>query len=258
MKIVAFLSLFFITQSLLAIKEYDPDSALIVIDMQDQFSVSKSTVKYIRELMEVYKNHNRNIILVEFGSTKTRKELLDVVVGYDHLFTVTKGQMDGSKEVTELFQQKNLTPSQIKVVGVNTCCCVKTTVQGLAKKILFKKKIDVDAKGCHCHAHFCDAFPSKSLKCKVVFGCIKRDKTFQELSSLKDVKIVNYKKEVFRRPITAKRIRFKPDFPSHFNLIMTKFRLNFLLNGTAELRSDDIVGLGEGLDKWYEYNCSLN
>lgn len=131
---------------------------LVIIDMQDNFlasrkeSVQKDIAKQIKKAMK----DRAGIIFVEYlGCGKTYSQLVDLSEDYDRSFTVYKDRDDGSKEVLNCLVDKKLPKSRLRVCGVNTQFCVRSTAVGLRDK-LPKSKLQIIAKSCNSdYGHEC-------------------------------------------------------------------------------------------------------
>lgn len=126
---------------------------LIVVDMQSYFGVSSSmnfTRNIEREITKTIDNGG-HIIFVEFSSYgDTLLELTKLVteIGYKWAYTVIKGQDDGSVEVANSMFENNVPYDHLRVVGVNTDCCVLETVKGLTRQFP-DSKIEVVEDACN-------------------------------------------------------------------------------------------------------------
>lgn len=116
----------------------DDNSILVIVDMQWQFNSSrnKSTKKACqREILDAMSNNIAIVFLEYDGQGPTLPSLKKLVVDYPFAFFRTKRHDDGSRVVCEVLKEQKMTPKKIIVCGVNTDCCVRSTVWGLAKKL---------------------------------------------------------------------------------------------------------------------------
>jgi len=126
---------------------------LIIVDMQACFSAStKKTVQRNCqiEIRKAIKN-NANIVFLEFeGYGPTLSSLTDIVAdaNYSKNYRAIKPINDGSESVLSLLRKKKLPRTNFRVCGVNTDCCVYSTVEGLDVKISKNLKIEVVSKAC--------------------------------------------------------------------------------------------------------------
>lgn len=123
---------------------------LIVIDMQDFFGVSNNmrvTKNCKREIKESIVN-NGHILFVEFsGCGDTLNILTDLCTGYKKVHYVSKWSDDGSSQIANELAAHKIPAKNIRVIGINTDCCVQSTVTGL-HDIFPKSKIEVVADAC--------------------------------------------------------------------------------------------------------------
>ena len=120
---------------------------LVVVDMQAGFNSSNG--KRVREncLREIQKAvvDNAHIIFLEFdGYDETHPELTSNL--HEQVAVLQKSEDDGSKEV-EREVRRNKRPTNFKVCGINTDCCVAATVRGLTARFLMSR-IEVVADAC--------------------------------------------------------------------------------------------------------------
>jgi hypothetical protein len=124
---------------------------LVVVDMQAKFSAAND----IRVLIEVEKeilkamDSKSSIIFVEYRfNGPTIPSLVQLTDHYNRVFIVRKSNDDGSREVNKVIRDNRLPSRNIRICGVNTDYCVKSTVFGLSKKIK-SAKLEVIAKACN-------------------------------------------------------------------------------------------------------------
>jgi hypothetical protein len=93
------------------------------------------------------KRRNANIIVLEYqGSGPTIPSIKNIIGNYSKVWYKTKYSDDGSDQVMEVITTKGLS-RKIRLVGVNTDCCVYSTVSSLALR--HKLKIDVAGDACN-------------------------------------------------------------------------------------------------------------
>src|SRR5579885_320434 len=89
-----------------------------------------------------------DILFVEYsGCGNTIPELRETAMSHARTFFVEKDEDDGSDRIQSTIRKHNLKSSHIKVIGVNTDCCVYRTVQGLTARLPMST-IEVVADAC--------------------------------------------------------------------------------------------------------------
>lgn len=125
---------------------------LVVVDMQADFHAAKGErvrKNVLREITQAMQD-DADIIFLEYNdSGPTLPELTEPVIssGYRKYWHRTKHGDDGSDEAKRCMFNHKLNRKHIKVVGVNTDCCVASTVVGLIS-LLPNVTIDVIADAC--------------------------------------------------------------------------------------------------------------
>jgi nicotinamidase-related amidase len=123
---------------------------LIVVDMQFDFRAAnniKTVANCQREIKQAISDRAGIIFLEYYGYLSTKKELFSLVRGYDRAWSVTKFDDDGSLDASTIMIHHNFNSDKIKICGVNTDCCVKWTVSGLAA-LYPKANIEVIEDAC--------------------------------------------------------------------------------------------------------------
>jgi len=124
---------------------------LVLVDMQPYFSAANSRRVRDNCKREIEKAMERRaaIIFVEFNNCgPTVKSLIKMTDDYDRRFFAYKDMDDGSAEVAEVIHNNKLANKKLKVCGVNTDCCVRSTVQGLSSRL---PKADIQVIGNACN-----------------------------------------------------------------------------------------------------------
>jgi nicotinamidase-related amidase len=124
--------------------------SLLVVDMQKYFPPANGKrilANCKKEIITAMKNKAAIIFLEYIGCGPTKRELSALTRGYARVYFDIKDADDGSLEAAVLIRKHKLPKANIRVVGVNTDCCVASTVEGLTQR-LFKSKIDVVASAC--------------------------------------------------------------------------------------------------------------
>ena len=122
---------------------------LVVVDMQYRFRASRNKRvrdNCIREVKLAMKRQSDIILLEYIGFGKTLPSIKNAISSYPKAIVVRKGDDDGSKEVAKAIKSYKLS-RKLRVVGVNTDCCVYQTTSSLSLKHHFS--IDVITKACN-------------------------------------------------------------------------------------------------------------
>lgn len=126
--------------------------SLVVVDMQACFTASQGSsviAGVAREIIFARQKKNP-ILFVEYADLydvahPTLEGLTALVKGYPHKARVFKHTDDGSTEVLKALRRRNFNMRRLRVCGVNTDCCVWSTVEGILSKTT-NTKVEV-AKG---------------------------------------------------------------------------------------------------------------
>lgn len=116
----------------------DNTSVLVIVDMQWQFDSSRnrSTQKACQKEIIDAMSKNMPIIFLEYESFgPTLPSLKKLVADYPFAFFRTKGNDDGSIELSHALKEQDIKPKKIIICGVNTECCVASTIYGLASQL---------------------------------------------------------------------------------------------------------------------------
>jgi len=128
-----------------------PSKTLVIVDMQPVFMASRNPETLIAVANEIItaKTNNHAVILVEYNSSgKTYSGFQALLKNYPHKSKITKKGDDGSKEVIRALNRRNFPMQTLRVCGVNTDCCVYSTVYGLLG-VLSKTRIEIVKKACN-------------------------------------------------------------------------------------------------------------
>ena len=127
---------------------------LVIIDMQAKFKASKKVHQRVLQEIELAKQKNAGIIILEYGGHgPTNAELLKAAYSnYTKVFRVAKGQDDGSREIANIIRIPNnkrraLLSNNLRICGVNTDACVQRTVEALIRHYGIKT-VSVIADAC--------------------------------------------------------------------------------------------------------------
>ncbi len=129
---------------------------LCIIDMQQKFLNSLLLNDYDNIIDRISKDiklaikNNANIIFLEyecFGNTI--KELLYLVRDYDKAYRRIKYDDDGSEELIDVLISNKINTKNIKFCGINTDCCVYSTVSGFIHSMKNSYNYEVLVKSCN-------------------------------------------------------------------------------------------------------------
>lgn len=111
---------------------------LVVVDMQSAFHAALKPSAIVGVTCEILaaKKLNRPVMLVEYAKCgPTLEPLAELLRGYPKKLRVTKPGDDGSRQVIRALQENKWPSKYLRVCGVNTDCCVWSTVEGLLEKL---------------------------------------------------------------------------------------------------------------------------
>ena len=123
---------------------------LVVVDVQPDFYAANGKQFLLnckREIRQAMKDNAGIVFLEYYGCGPTKIELRKLVDGYERAYFDTKDEDDGSLEVSVLLRKYYLNKKNVRVIGVNTDCCVRSTVEGLTAQLL-NANITVVADAC--------------------------------------------------------------------------------------------------------------
>lgn len=110
---------------------------LVVVDMQDEFDAALNpsvVIGVTKEILRAIKTNSPVLFLEYKNCGPTHRGLLDLVKGYPRKARITKAGDDGSLEAIKAVQRKEWPFRHMRVCGVNTDCCVWSTVEGILKR----------------------------------------------------------------------------------------------------------------------------
>jgi nicotinamidase-related amidase len=140
---------------------------LVVVDMQPGFTSAcrkRVRINCLREVRKAYEAGAFIIFLELDGYQSTFFDLLSAAEG--HFIILDKFSDDGSKEV-EREVRRNKRSTNFKVCGINTDCCVASTVRGLTARFPMST-IEVIADACDSdHQHHAGLQTMKQLSSNV-------------------------------------------------------------------------------------------
>jgi len=128
-----------------------PSKTLVIVDMQPVFIASRNPETVIAVANEIMtaKMNNHAIIFLEYNlSGATYSGFQSLLKDYPHKSKIRKNGDDGSKEVIRALNRRNFPMQTLRVCGVNTDCCVYSTVYGLLE-LLSKTRIEIVKKACN-------------------------------------------------------------------------------------------------------------
>lgn len=114
-------------------------SSLICIDMQDYFGVNpllKVSQNVKKEILQSITNNN-HILFVEYENYgPTIPYLMELIadINYPLSHIVYKNEDDGSPIIANTLKIMKIPSDHLRIVGVNTDCCVYQTVSGLVRR----------------------------------------------------------------------------------------------------------------------------
>ena len=130
-----------------------PSKTLVVIDMQPEFKAAKNpntVISVTAEIMKAMINHHAIVIVEYEGSGSSHKAFYDLLKDYPFVSRLTKKCDDGSGEIVTRLKRRGFPVNQIRVCGVNTDCCVASTVYGLLWR-LKTSKIELVKSACNAN-----------------------------------------------------------------------------------------------------------
>lgn len=147
------------------------NTSLVIIDMQpDTFQTSRDedTILACIKAIEKAIEDDIPIFVVEYeGSGRTNQRLRCYLNGYEHTRYVVKNSDSGARVIIECMEQNDWDIKTFRVCGVNTQCCVASTIRILVRK--FDKQIEVIKEGCNTFgARKFDSFTSTTFNNKNV------------------------------------------------------------------------------------------
>jgi nicotinamidase-related amidase len=147
---------------------------LCVIDMQEYFGVNPNSTVATNVEREVYQaiSDRAPILFVEYascGDTLDRLTKITKEAQYDRSYAVTKKWDDGSKEIVSFARKNNVSLDRLKVVGINTDCCVYRTIIGLKAELPWSV-IEVVADACDSYAKYSGSLNSHHTGVKLLKG----------------------------------------------------------------------------------------
>lgn len=125
--------------------------SLVIIDMQSQFVATQNgkLIDNIKKEIDISKRNYWPILIVEYKTkwycTDTIKDIINYIGSYPRTSYVIKKEADGSKEIAGEINQITKC-KRIRLVGVETNCCVLQTAAGLSR--YNKYKIEVAENSC--------------------------------------------------------------------------------------------------------------
>ena len=147
---------------------------LCVIDMQPEFEAATNSelVRKVIDEIKVSMRKKEHILIVRYkGCGKVDQSIWDTVEGYQFVHYITKNDDDGSPEIVEAMKNFTLISKEtIKVCGVNTWECVKSTYAGLAYKLPHSIIVVLEdvCGGCYYNirASLTEHYTKKRLNCE--------------------------------------------------------------------------------------------
>jgi nicotinamidase-related amidase len=128
-----------------------PAKTLVIVDMQPIFEASRNpnTVIAVAHEIIVARQNNHPVIFLEYAkSGSTYDGFGSLLKNYPHKSRIKKNDDDGSKEVIRALNRRNFPMQILRICGVNTDCCVHSTITGLLRH-LDDVKIEVVKNACN-------------------------------------------------------------------------------------------------------------
>ncbi len=125
-------------------------STLVIVDMQEPFkaAMEMSVIVGVAAEIAVQRQHGGDIVFLEYKYMgETHRELTDLVKGYANKARVTKVDDDGSKELLKVVRRRGFWDQNFRVCGVNTDCCVWSTVEGILQRTSAEVEVVKNACG---------------------------------------------------------------------------------------------------------------
>lgn len=124
-------------------------TTLAIIDVQEKFMAASSVIKRVVHQIELARRRHDGIVLVELGDPQSYDEIYRALRNYSGYVVTKKRHDDGSKEVLDAIRSNKYALDRIRLCGVNTCACVRSTAYGLIRSGFVRKvEIASDAVGC--------------------------------------------------------------------------------------------------------------
>ena len=126
-------------------------TSLVIVDMQQNFPAANepSAILGAAKEIERAKKRKAGIVFLEFQNLDPTHEVYrKLLKDYPYLVRTRKSEMDGSEQVLRALRRKKFDVDRIRVCGVNSCHCVRATVDGLLLRS--DAKIEVSTKACAC------------------------------------------------------------------------------------------------------------
>lgn len=133
-------------------------ATLVVVDMQPEFDAAccpDVIVGVAREIMEA-KRKKWPVVFLEYlpkeNIGETHYGLLSLLKGYSRKARIGKTDDDGSYEALRAIRRRKFPEKTLRVCGVNTDCCVASTVLGFLDRT--ESEIHVVKDACEWDNHF--------------------------------------------------------------------------------------------------------
>ena len=128
---------------------------LVVVDMQGYFPSARSSRvidNCLREVRKAIQDRAGVIVLQYKHCGKTLPAIMGLLDSYDRYEKKIKPHDDGSRQVVNTLRKRRFSKN-LKVVGVNTDCCVYATVSSLSQRSWngIDLRIKVIADACNSH-----------------------------------------------------------------------------------------------------------
>jgi nicotinamidase-related amidase len=132
------------------------NTTLAIIDVQPRFEAAAHIVPRVVHQIDLARRRQDGVIVVELNG-RSHDEIYKALHGYNR-HTITKKKIDdGSDNIIWAARSRNYSLNRIRLCGVNTCACVKSTIYGLNKSNVFGRiEAAYDAINCtHSYRQQC-------------------------------------------------------------------------------------------------------
>lgn len=109
---------------------------LVVIDMQPYFTSHETCINGVEAAIKRAKKSGNPVLFVEYSPNmygETHKKLKSITEKYSKTFFVKKNGVNGGNEITTAIKKHKL-PPRLRVCGVETGCCVRSSLLQICEK----------------------------------------------------------------------------------------------------------------------------
>jgi len=134
-------------------------TVLCVIDVQPRFNAAELIISDVVYQIQLAITRKSPILIVEYGLDHCSHNEIYKALNYysPHLWDIVKKTSDnGSYEVITKMKSKGFLFNRVRICGVNTCACVRSTALGLKQSGLFNRvEVAENAVNCAFHHYAC-------------------------------------------------------------------------------------------------------